>query len=366
MNQLSYFPVYIADTGIITAIGEKTDQVYAAARAGISGYKAASYFTKDRQNMMLASVPDGALPALSDRLNLSGKRSFRDKRLLRMSLVAAIDAMKSYTETDPVPLIFSAPENYSGFDNSLNGQFITDLCEQSGLAIDIDNSRLIHTGRPGVIDALKLATHYLYDEGFNHVLIGGADSCQHSEYLAFLDADSRIRAQRINPTQAEDSFFPGEGAAFLLLTRHPAQALKTAKHRIRLDAPGFGHESGHLYSEQPYRAEGLDQAVKQALANRQTPEQPVHLVYSSMNGENHWTKEFGVALTRNSEHFSEQLIIEHPAENYGDIGAATGAGLILMAHSRLLLDKPGCCLVCSSADQQSRAAICLTTESIAA
>jgi 3-oxoacyl-[acyl-carrier-protein] synthase I len=359
-------PLYIANTGLITSIGDTTDRIYFATKAGISGYAVANYHTHDHQNMVLALVPDDALPELSERLNFSGKISFRDKRILRMSLLAAKDAMQGFQGGKAIPVIFSAPEHYAGFNNAIDVNFLKYFIQQSGLPIDAGYSRLMHTGRTGVIDALKLADQYLYDLNFSHVLIGGGDSCQHSEYLELLDADSRVKARRTNPAEGEDAFSPGEGAGFLLITRDPRQALHSQQYRIRLDPPGFAQEPGHLYSQQPDFAKGLDQAAKQALANRKKPNKAVDFIYSSMNGEHYWSKELGVMLSRNQSNISDQIKIEHPAENYGDIGAASSAGLIQMAHSRLLESSPASCLVCASSDHGNRAAVCMTSESIAA
>jgi 3-oxoacyl-[acyl-carrier-protein] synthase I len=359
-------PVYIANMGLITSIGDTTDRVYAATKAGINGYVTANYHTHDHQSMVLALVPDDALPELSERLTLSGKISFRDRRILRMSLLAAKDAMQGFQGEKAIPVIFSAPEHYAGLNNAIDVNFLKYFIQQSGLPIDAGYSRLMHTGRTGAIDALKLADQYLYELNFSHVLIGSGDSCQHSEFLELMDADSRVKARRTNPAEGEDAFSPGEGAGFLLITRDPRQALRSQQYRIRLDQPGFGQEPGHLYSQQSSISPGLDQAVKQALANRKNTKRPIECIYSSMNGENFWSKEFGVMLSRNQSNLSDQIKILHPAENYGDIAAASAAGLIQMAHSSLMQSSPSSCLVCASSDHGNRAAICMTSESIAA
>jgi 3-oxoacyl-[acyl-carrier-protein] synthase-1 len=83
-----------------------------------------------------------------------------------------------------------------------------------------------------------------------------------------------------------------------------------------------------------------------------------------MNGEHYWAKEFGVAMTRSSHRFSN-VKHEHPADCYGDIGAATGGALIALAalHS-LKQSTPTSCLVCTSSDTAYRAAICVIPERI--
>jgi 3-oxoacyl-[acyl-carrier-protein] synthase-1 len=350
---------YLAGIGMITSVGDTVESVYAATRAGISRYASADYFTDDRQRMVLATVPDAALAELDERLALRGKLGFRDRRLLGMSHVAAYDAMRSYPATAPLPFVFAGPEVYPDIDSRLNDRFLDYFCEQTQLPIDRAATRMLHTGRPGAMDALKYAFHYLYDAGRDYVLIGAADSYQHSALLRFLDETARVKAQRTNANGGEDSFVPGEGACFLLVTRHPEAAIHHSGRRVALAEPGFGLEPGHLYSDEERYGEGLDAAFKDALAQRHDTA-PIGLIYHSMNGERYWAKEFGVAMTRSSEHFDDPAI-EHPAECFGDTGAASGALLIGLAHAHLM-QLPGSALVCASADQGYRAAVCLHTE----
>ena len=358
-------PLYIAGTGVLTAIGNNMEMVYWVSRAGISGAESADYFTHDRKRMVLGLVPDGALPPLHERLDFSGKLSFRDRRILRMSHVAAFDAMQHHLQVEPVPLIFAAPAIYPGVDCRLDQHFISYFQQQTGLPIDLQVSRLNYTGRTGVLDALKQAQHYLYDAGYQYVLIGGADSYQHSGLLQLLDSTARVKAQRVYSIGSEDNFVPGEGAGFLLMTHNPQAALQLNGRRIRIAEPGFGLEPGHLYSDEPNQGAGLDQAFKEALAN--SPDiPPIGLIYNSMNGEDFWGRELKVALMRSSRHMNEPQI-EHPAENYGDIGSATAA-LLLSLTQRHLLQNPdiNSGLVYSAADQSYRAAVCLQSEAVAA
>jgi hypothetical protein len=50
-----------------------------------------------------------------------------------------------------------------------------------------------------------------------------------------------------------------------------------------------------------------------------------------MNGESHWAKEWVNALLRCSEHFNPAMALHHPAEYYGDAGAAAGPIMTAMA-----------------------------------
>ena len=68
-----------------------------------------------------------------------------------------------------------------------------------------------------------------------------------------------------------DGFIPGEAAAFLLLTTR-ATAQKAGLSPLAAVTPGeFGEEPGHLYSETPYRGDGLAQVVQGLVASGTLP-----------------------------------------------------------------------------------------------
>jgi len=85
-------------------------------------------------------------------------------------------------------------------------------------------------------------------------------------------------------------------------------------------------------------------------------------VFSSMNGENHFAKEWGVSYLRSHERFEEEYRIEHPADCFGDTGAACGPimiGLALAGFHNEYLNAPA--LVYASSDHASRAACIVST-----
>lgn len=350
--------VYIADTQLITAAGPTSHANFCAHRAGINTYQAANYHTQDHCQIILSLVPEAIFPPLAAALEDS-PLSARDERLLQLTAVSAQQLFGSY-KGEPVPLIMAGPQNYPDFTNQLPAPFFKCLAMQAPLPIAYATSRMICTGRTGMLEAIRLARHYLASAPYPYVLVGGADTPRHTDWLHFLDRDDRLKCERAGG--AGDSFVPGEAVSFLLLTSNPTLALDYNGYRIRLTEPGFAEEPGHLYSNQPYLGEGLDGAVKQALAA--LPDgYAIDAVFSSMNGENVWAKEFGVAMTR-SAHRLKQHKHEHPAECYGDLGAATGGALIALAAHYATARQPQNCLITTSADTEYRAAICVIPERI--
>ena len=119
-------------------------------------------------------------------------------------------------------------------------------------------------------------------------------------------------------------------------------------------------EPGHLYSEEPYQGNGLALAVQQLIQSGAMAG-PIQEVYSSMNGENHWAKEWGVAFLRNSGGFLYDHGMHHPADCYGDTGAACGplmVGLAALAIKQGYSRSPA--LIYGSSDRGLRAALVLS------
>jgi 3-oxoacyl-[acyl-carrier-protein] synthase-1 len=150
-----------------------------------------------------------------------------------------------------------------------------------------------------------------------------------------------------------DGFVPGEGAAFVLLGKK-APAGQPAV-RIRGVAQGF--EAGHLYSDEPYKGDGLAGIVTTLFENM--PDGPkIQSVLAGFNGENFNAKEWGVTALRNAGHLEEPIRLEHPVDCIGDPGAALGPLLVILAAIGLqkgYLNGP--CLAWCSSDYGSRAAV---------
>jgi 3-oxoacyl-[acyl-carrier-protein] synthase-1 len=122
----------------------------------------------------------------------------------------------------------------------------------------------------------------------------------------------------------------------------------------------LGEEPGHLGSSTPFRGDGLAATVR-SLVTLAALEQPVGEVYSSMNGESHWSKEWGVAFLRNRAAFDPDHGMRHPSDCYGDVGAATGPMLVGLAADGLSRGyRRGSIMVYASSDSAPRAATIVT------
>ena len=345
---------WICDVGMVTPVGGCTAQTAASVRAGISRYRESPVYNKRFEPMILALVPDEDLPPLAESLVAAPGLTARQARMLRLAQPAIEEALRALPPGPPLPLFLALPEALPGRPPTATEAFLDDLVEQSGAAVDLDQSRIFTTGRAGGFQAMAEAIELLAQGSLDRVLVGGVDSYLDLFLLGALDGEDRILAEGVM-----DGFAPGEGAAFLVLGSDQARQAVARDKIVFLQPPGIASEPGHRYSEQPYKGEGLAEAVSLALTTN--GQGPVQTVFAGLNGENFGAKEWGVAAMRNQPALDPDLRFEHPADCFGDTGAAMAPLLVGLAAVGLrdgTLSGP--CLAWSSSEAEQRAAACMT------
>ncbi|WP_196137596.1 hypothetical protein [Aliikangiella sp. G2MR2-5] len=349
MNQLEQ--LYIAATGMITPVGMSTEMTAASIRAGISAYQDSVYINKNDKPIKTSWVPNEALPPLDEEL-MQYRLNGDVKRIIRLCHAGLNEVLQTVSIQEPLALVLAGPENIPARSTPIAPNIIEYLKLQTKFDFDMEASRYAGTGRAGVIEAINYAFKYLSQEGNDCILVGGVDTFSNPGILSRLDSENRVLALGVS-----DGFAPGEGAGFLLLCKQ----YDISYLPVALSLPGIAKEAGHLYAEdEPYMGEGLAKAFEKALIP--VNDSKVERIYSSMNGENFFVKELGVASIRNAEKFSQSYEVIHPADCYGDIGAATGAVLLgVSALDAIKSLKTGNQhLVYCSSDLEKRAAVCLT------
>jgi len=344
---------WICGIGMVTPVGGCTAQTAASVRGGISRYQESPVYNKRFQPMTLALVPDDDLPPLADSLAATPELTARQARMLRLAQPAIEEALQALPPGPPPPLFLAVPETRPGRPPAVTEAFLDDLVVQSGAAIDLDQSRIFSTGRAGGFQAMAAAIELLAQGNLERILVGGVDSYLDLYLLGTLDQEDRVLAEGVM-----DGFAPGEGAAFLLLGSEQAKQAMGLDQAAFIQPPGIASEPGHRYSDQPYKGEGLAEAVSLALAANGNG--PVKTVFAGLNGENFGAKEWGVAAIRNQPALDPDFRFEHPADCFGDTGAAVApllAGLAAVGLRESNLAGP--CLAWSASEGEARAAACI-------
>ena len=341
----------ICGIGMITAIGGNALQTLASFRAGISRYAESSVLNRRFDPMTMALVPEDVLPPLNDEVAAQKGLTARQMRMLRLATPALQEATQSLEKPLALPLLLAVPESLKGRAQSVPDNFIALLAAQTEVALDVAASKLFRTGRAGGLQALDEAITLLATGAHERVLVGGVDTYLDLYLLATLDQEDRILADGVM-----DGFAPGEGAGFLLLassTAGGASAIAT------IHKPGLADEPGYRYSKQPYQGDGLSGAMRDAINGYDGG--LIRTVFGSLNGENFGAKEWGVAASRNQAALADPLRFEHPADCFGDVGAAAGPVLTGLAALGLRAGAlPGPALVWCSSEGRQRAAATIT------
>lgn len=342
--------IAILGLGMTTAVGLDAKHTAASVRAGISQLTTTSIMDKHVEPMVMAILPDEVLPETVP--DIEEAMPSRQTRMLRLAACALSEATRNLADIEQTALYLGIPRQDRDRPGAINHRFFKYLSLQSGVAFDIGGSMLFPMGRAAGLIALGKAIHTVASGISPYAIVGGVDTYVDLYRLGTLDMEGRIAGERVM-----DGFIPGEGAAFLVIGRVD-QALSSQRSPLAgLTVVTQAHESGHMYSDQTYQGEGLAEAVSQFLTAGGVAE-PIQEVFTSMNGENHWAKEWGVAHMRNQKDFSSDHGFHHPAECLGDTGAASGVIMISLAAiglSKGYLKSP--VLVICSSDRGERSAV---------
>src|SRR5262249_54165271 len=154
--------------------------------------------------------------------------------------------------------------------------------------------------------ALQEALELLEERPGALALVGGVDTYLDAALLRSLEEQRRLMTG-----SNRDGFFPGEGAAFLLLGSPGTAARAQRAPLAEVLAVALGRERGHRESPQPYLGDGLAEAFRGLFASIPAGTPRVGCVYAGLNGEHFWAKEWGVAFTRSAERFAQDVEVEH-------------------------------------------------------
>jgi 3-oxoacyl-[acyl-carrier-protein] synthase I len=342
--------VTIVGVGMMTSVGLSAEETAASVRAGTSRFTQIEWRDHRFERFTVAEVIEDGLPDLAEELVAETSLTWREERLLRLAQMPLLEAVKPLSPTGRRPgLMLALPDTQTQLPLDA-GLFLKRLALQTKGAFDLAASEATTKGRAGGLLALGRAAEKIRAGQAEFVLAGGVDCYVDLYVLATLDLGERIKSSK-----HLDGFIPGEGAGFVLLAGRRA-AEKIGLAILAVVAPmAEGFEEGHLGSEKPYQGAGLAGAFQKFLSGAELKE-PIREVYSSMNGESHWAKEWGVAFLRNKTAFEPVHGMHHPADSFGDTGAACGpllTGLAVQGVVKRYRHSP--CLIYGSSDGGQRA-----------
>lgn len=348
--------VVVVGVGMMTAVGLSAVETAASVRTGTMRFTETSIRDHRFEPFTLAEVPEDGLPALEEGLAGTLGMTSREMRMLRLGALPLGECLQRFKPNAQRPALFLAlPETTTTrpLDRIL---FLERFAQQCSGAFDVARSDATHMGRAGGLAAIGRAVETIASGLASFALAGGIDSYRDLYVLGTLDMEKRVKS-----SSHLDGFIPGEGAGFVLLASRAAAAGAGLRPLASISPVALGIEEGHLYSEKPYRGDGLASVIERLVQSGEVSA-PFQEVYSSMNGESHWAKEWGVGYIRNKPAFLPEHGMHHPADCFGDTGAACGplmVGLAALGVSGGYRRGPG--LVYCSSDSGPRAAATVMT-----
>jgi 3-oxoacyl-[acyl-carrier-protein] synthase-1 len=297
--------------------------------------------------IQMGLVPEDALDPLDpdiDKLPLPS----RARRMLRLAAPSLLAVAKD--PGLPVPLFIGLPE-LTDEEAPWLKHVPAYLQALTGVAIDRARSVVVPKGRAAALMALERALDALAEDPTGTVVVGGVDTYLDLRLLATLDSEQRILGSRVM-----DGFIPGEGAAFYMLSGADAPPGAASGPRMVVTAAASAMDPGHRYGEAPARGEGLAAALALARERMSQPPPPIETTFAGFNGESFDAKLWGVARLRHNDFFAEGMVMDHPADKFGDAGAAMGAILVALAAKALQGGtRQGPALVWAASDREPRA-----------
>ena len=337
----------IGATHVLCAIGRGTEQAWASARAGIARIGSSHVMDRDVEAISMGLVPEDALAQLTPEIDMLPLPP-RARRILRLAAPSFGVVAKGLEQ--PVKVFIGLPALTNEEAPWLRHvpEYLKRMTE---IDVDAADSVVVPHGRAAALMALERALEYLDAHRDGTVVVGGVDTFLDLQLLAGLDQEKRILGG-----QVMDGFIPGEGAAFYALHGPDSPDIRKAGARIVVTGAASMMDPGHRYGTEPAKGEGLAVAIQQLRDGLERPPSPVRATFAGFNGESFDAKLWGVARLRHTDFFSPTVAIEHPADKFGDVGAAAGAILMAMASEALSQGtRTGPALVWAASDREPRA-----------
>jgi len=321
-------PVVLTDFDLLTAVGDDAAQTCASVRAGLVRLAELPTFaptTNDpgwdpEEPLVAACVPD-----LSLELPLRARLIALALRVLR-GLPGRVGLTRArFSET---ALLVALPFN----DAAVNAEgvaslFLPELLAASGLP-DTGVVGTAAGGHTATFELLAEAERLLAEERVASVIVLAVDSYLTPGRLAALDDVRRVRSER-----NVDGFVPGEAAAALFLEPQAVVRRRGGRELAVVHSPGRASETSLVTSDAQSTGRGLSEAIGRAL--EAAPPGPRPWVLCDLNGESYRAYEWGMAMARLPEPLGSVGRLQHPANCFGDIGAASGAVLLGLAARAL-------------------------------
>jgi 3-oxoacyl-[acyl-carrier-protein] synthase-1 len=185
---------------------------------------------------------------------------------------------------------------------------------------------ILSRGHAGALLALRQAMAELVEGRWDVCVVGGVDSLLESEWVS-----AAIGEKKLKTASSTSGYIPGEAAAFVVLEAADHARQRGATILAHVTPVRSAHEAAPAYAESPGRAEGVAAVLRQSVADAPCGPAGLQRIINDLNGERWRFLEWAMADGRVLSNLPPHWRLWHPADCFGDIGAATGAAHLCMA-----------------------------------
>lgn len=323
-NEQTRNKIVVTGTGMVTSVGHDSLMAPAAIWGGIARFTEIRDFATTTGGRSIGGVVKG----------VTDERSGID-RLLSMAVPAMQEAL------------FTAEEFYGDLDMSRGKLFLSigpperpayEEFEKEDLqtllesveAEDLSSVEIIREGHSGGIVALSESIAYLRQEKARFCVVGGVDSLVEYPSLSWLEEGGRLKTD-----DRPHGFIPGEAAAFLVLELESSARQRGAPILCELLDTSYTKEEATIFSDKPLFGRALAKSIDTILINQRIEPVRIDGIICDLNGEHYRMKEWGLAQTRIFDGASVIPELWHPAENIGDVGAASAVVFTAIATAAI-------------------------------
>lgn len=308
----------VVGVGARTPLGLNAPATAAAVRAGIT-VMAAHPFMVDKTGIPMVVCKDYKLS-----LNIDGV-----DRYLALAQPAALEALQPLLTIPGPPksvsVFISLPEARPGLPDSIDHDFADRFATTLGSEVAIDEIICQSTGHAGGLALLEKTLSSIKSNRNRICLVGGVDSYITPTTLEWLDSTDQLHSEA-----TIWGFCPSEGAGFcLLVSPYAANAFRLSAS-IDLLAAGSAMENNRIMTDTVCLGEGLSRAFKRTLSMMPNDGLVNHSI-CDMTGEPYRGDEYGFAMLRSRQWFSEEADFDTPADCWGDMGAASGPLFVILS-----------------------------------
>ncbi|WP_145389906.1 hypothetical protein [Stieleria neptunia] len=315
---------------IACPVGLCIEQAATSVAAGVSRIEETNWIAPNGNPIKMGRIADDALPPLIEEIAQDRSLTQHAQRLIRLGSIA----LKAVTEklgehSAPVHGFFAMPESGGGSHGD-PATLVQSALANTETKLKFAATHVFTGGRASMFQALLAAETFLAQTPDAIAVVGGIDSFHDPILLSQLGSQERLLTDGV-----QDGMIPGEGAAMLICIDADSAASMNVQPIALINAVAVAEEPGHLTSDDPCMGDGSTEVLAGALKDCEA----VHHVYLSFNGEHIWAQEWSIAFLRHSDCFVQGHGVHHPAEHFGDSGAASGAMMTALSAFALASGK---------------------------